>query len=65
MPRSQIEFWQEKFQRNIARDQRQRGELEALGWRVLVIWECELKDEAALAEMLRSVLKEDADVMRC
>lgn len=42
-PSSNVEFWQKKFADNVARDVRDRAALEALGWRVLVVWECELK----------------------
>lgn len=42
-PSSNIEFWQKKFVDNVARDARDRAALESLGWRVLVVWECELK----------------------
>jgi DNA mismatch endonuclease, patch repair protein len=42
-PKSNVEFWEEKFRRNQERDARKTAELEALGWRVLVVWECELK----------------------
>ena len=35
-------FWTEKFERNIKRDARKIAELEALGWRVGVVWECEI-----------------------
>jgi DNA mismatch endonuclease (patch repair protein) len=40
-PKSRVDFWTAKFAGNVARDQRQRAELEAAGWRVLIIWECE------------------------
>lgn len=43
MPKDRFEFWNTKFEANIARDHRNVGELERLGWRVLVVWECELK----------------------
>lgn len=39
-PKSNTMFWQEKFDRNVARDARVAGELEQLGWRVFVAWEC-------------------------
>ena len=42
MPKSNIEFWETKFSRNIENDARHVRELESLGWRVIVIWECEL-----------------------
>lgn len=41
-PKSNTEFWIQKFDRNVSRDARVTGELEALGWRVFVVWECEL-----------------------
>lgn len=41
LPKSRTEYWHEKLAANSARDQRATRELEALGWRVAVIWECE------------------------
>lgn len=42
MPKSNVEFWQAKLLRNHNRDIAQRAELEAAGWRVITVWECEL-----------------------
>ncbi len=42
-PKTRIDFWKEKFNRNIKRDRRQTKELIKEGWSVLVVWECELK----------------------
>lgn len=55
-PKTRPEFWQNKFQANIARDQRNLESLAALGWRTLVIWECETKDPEALRLMLGELL---------
>jgi DNA mismatch endonuclease (patch repair protein) len=41
-PKSNTGFWVEKFDRNVARDSRSRELLEAQGWKVIVVWECEL-----------------------
>ncbi len=41
-PKTNAAFWEEKFARNVARDRRNRADLKKLGWRVLVVWECEL-----------------------
>ena len=46
MPSTRREFWQEKFDANVSRDARNQAALEAAGWTVLTIWECELKAEA-------------------
>lgn len=43
-PKSNTEFWQEKFDRNVANDHKHQREIEVLGWKVIVVWECELKD---------------------
>jgi DNA mismatch endonuclease (patch repair protein) len=45
-PSTRFEFWQRKFSDNVSRDARNRAELEAAGWRVLTIWECELEANA-------------------
>ncbi len=42
-PKSNIEFWQEKFDRNTARDRRNEAKYDEMGWRLLVVWECELR----------------------
>lgn len=41
-PKSNTPFWLEKFEKNVARDARVATQLEALGWRVFIAWECEL-----------------------
>lgn len=52
-PKTRPEFWNDKFQKNVARDQASIDSLEALGWQVLVVWECQLKnDKNALAKLL-------------
>jgi G:T-mismatch repair DNA endonuclease (very short patch repair protein) len=43
MPKSNIAFWEEKFSRNMARDERVVQELKQNGWRVFIVWECDLK----------------------
>lgn len=47
-PKSNREYWQAKIGRNVERDARHREALAAAGWRVLTLWECELKDGVAL-----------------
>ncbi|MGF7054775.1 DNA mismatch endonuclease (patch repair protein) [Bosea sp. OAE752] len=56
-PKSNIAFWQTKFNNNIVRDARAERELERLGWRVAVIWECETKDFDGLRLKLRDILE--------
>lgn len=42
-PKTRTEFWQEKFDRNVANDRKHKEELETMGWNVITVWECELK----------------------
>ena len=42
-PASRVEYWQAKFAANQRRDRRSRRQLRALGWEVLVLWECQIR----------------------
>lgn len=42
-PKTRTEFWLEKFDKNVKNDQIKQKKLRELGWKVIVIWECELK----------------------
>ena len=60
VPKANRDYWVGKVGRNRARDEQSRTALEALGWRVETIWECELKDAAALEHRLRDLLSPDS-----
>lgn len=53
LPKSNVEFWKEKIEHNVARDVRNEAELKALGWRVIRVWECEIKTLAEREEYLK------------
>lgn len=55
-PKANREYWTAKLAGNRARDARSAEALSAAGWRVETIWECELKDEAALAARITEML---------
>lgn len=44
MPKSRIDYWTAKIDANRLRDARKRRQLVSLGWKVVVVWECELKN---------------------
>ncbi len=54
-PSSHIEFWQNKFEKSIARDIRSETELRKLGWNLIIIWECELKEPKCLEELPKRI----------
>ncbi|MFN3727375.1 MAG: very short patch repair endonuclease [Allosphingosinicella sp.] len=55
-PKTRADYWNRKFEENVARDAARVRELEALGWGILVIWECETKPAADLQARLSRFL---------
>lgn len=43
-PKQNADYWKDKIARNMARDQKNTAELKKLGWRVITVWECEIKE---------------------
>jgi len=63
LPHSNVEFWEEKIRRNKERDAAEAAALEALGWNVIVVWECELSpvDRRKTLERLASTLRRNVE----
>jgi DNA mismatch endonuclease (patch repair protein) len=57
IPKTKKTFWEEKFKANIERDIKVKNELKSNGWRVLVVWECELTDIDSVEKELGKFLK--------
>lgn len=57
LPKSRLEYWGPKIEANKQRDSRNIGSLEDSGWRVCVVWQCELTDEAGLITHLIDFLE--------
>lgn len=55
LPKSNLEYWLPKLERNKQRDKENVEKLQSLGWNVVVVWECELKDEKRLL-LLRNLI---------
>lgn len=56
LPRTRLDFWEPKLERNKERDKVNLRRLEGYGWRVLIVWECELKDESVVEARVRAFL---------
>lgn len=58
-PKSNENYWREKFAQNLERDKKNKTELEALGYHVEVVWECEIKADVWIvaARLFRSTNK--------
>ncbi|MEX2517748.1 MAG: very short patch repair endonuclease [Paracoccaceae bacterium] len=59
VPKTNTEYWIAKIARNRARDEAALETLAAKGWRALIVWECQMKDEAALRLRLEAFLTSD------
>ena len=57
MPKTKVEYWKDKFARNIRNDALHKQQLEEMGWKVIVIWECELK-KSAFVDTMENLEKE-------
>ena len=56
-PKSRVAFWTRKFAGNVARDRRNEDALRDLGWRVLIVWECEARDAEAVRMRLARCIR--------
>lgn len=56
-PKSRVGFWTNKFHQNVSRDRRVVRRLRKLGWRVIVVWECQTNNGEALTGLLRKKVK--------
>jgi len=57
LPKSNTEFWRTKFEKNVERDDRKNKELEDMGWIVLTIWECEIKNDLyGAVKMIKEIM---------
>lgn len=56
-PKTRPEFWSEKFQKNVERDLANIEALKTAGWNVVIIWECQLKNDSGTLPMLDQTLR--------
>jgi len=58
LPESRRDFWENKIKDNIERDKRNISLLERMGWEVIVIWQCELRNESKRQARLTTLVSE-------
>ncbi len=58
-PKTNADYWQPKRIKNVARDEANLEIYQNAGWRVLTVWECEVKNQSALREKLKTFLEND------
>ncbi len=59
MPKSNVEFWTNKLEGNVIRDHLTEKALEEMGWRILIVWECEVKTLIENDSSLRAMITEE------
>ena len=70
LPKTNIEFWQKKIERNRERDKKEQCQLAAMGWHCITVWECQLKPKIrmqtleSLAYTLNHIFLEDRKVKK-
>lgn len=57
-PKSRLDYWLPKLEENVKRDRTKIEQMQSLGWRTLVVWQCETDDTDVLAERLRMFVNE-------
>ncbi len=57
IPKSRTEYWVSKLNRNVIRDKKNEKLLKLLGWQVLILWECEIKNLRATTKRLTKFLQ--------
>ena len=63
IPDTNSKFWKEKLYKNIERDKKHQEACEKLGWKVLVIWECEIEKElSSVMKLIKSTLNKDGTI---
>lgn len=56
LPKSNLDYWMPKLEKNKLRDKENIEKLKSMGWKVIVVWECYLKDTTYLDQLKKSIL---------
>ena len=56
LPTSNVRFWREKIQSNVNRDKKTKTALKQLGWRIITVWECQLKSKIKFERTMEKLI---------
>lgn len=62
LPKSRLDYWEPKLAQNVTRDHANVTALQALGWDVLTLWQCELRDTLELERRLQAFLNKSESI---
>jgi len=57
LPETRKEFWETKINQNKERDQRNLSDLGKLGWKVIIVWQCEIKNKTIFEKTMQNLFK--------
>jgi len=57
LPQTNYEFWKNKIQRNVGRDKSNQRDLRKLGWKIIVIWQCQIKNRELFGKTMKRVIQ--------
>jgi DNA mismatch endonuclease (patch repair protein) len=57
MPKTKTRFWKDKFDKTVLRDQKNYEQLKSLGWKTVIIWECEVMNSQIVKEKFNGIIK--------
>ena len=63
-PKSRLDYWKPKLERNVQRDLKNYADLKSQGWNIIVVWECQLKKDVfdlTISEITNSILNHSTD----
>lgn len=55
LPETNKDFWENKINSNMERDKKNQHKLEKLGWKIIITWQCKLKNEKVLTKKLKEI----------
>lgn len=55
-PKSNVQFWKDKINQNVTRDEKNYNDLVASGWKYLIVWECEIKKKKLLSDTIADII---------
>lgn len=58
MPKSNVQYWENKLKKNVKRDRSEQQQLESMGWHVIVVWECEISNKKKREDRLKALEEE-------
>jgi DNA mismatch endonuclease (patch repair protein) len=64
IPKSNKAYWKNKIQKNMERDKRNKSTLKNLGWKVITIWECKLKNKQSFDRTMVKITENYKDIHR-